>query len=328
MDFRDLIPRREDIFAIAVVAIAYFITGRLGIELYAVNGFATFVWAPTGIAIAAMLLAGKRVWLGVLLGAFAVNLTAGAPFFVSLLLGVGNSLEAFAAIFFLERYVRFDAAFARLRDAIGFIIGAGLIAPLVAATIGTLTLFASGTIFDRVFDTWTAWYVGDALGALVVAPLLLVWLGARKEHRERPELTELAGLTASLVVANVASFYGAPVIFGTIPLIYLVIFPLIWAALRFGVRGITLSIFITATIAISATVQGSGPFAAPTVSDSLLGVQFFIGCVTMVFLLLASVSLERKRALEDLNTYVDNLETSLQEMRLGAERQRVRREKK
>ena len=81
----------------------YFSTARLGLSFDAVSRFATLVWLPSGMAVAALLLFGYRLWPGILMGAFLVNLFNGAPLFVAVGIGIGNTLEALVATYLLKR---------------------------------------------------------------------------------------------------------------------------------------------------------------------------------------------------------------------------------
>ena len=101
---------------IAVVAVAYLVAAKTGLEVDAIAGFATLVWPASGIALAAMLLGGYRLWPAVAIGAFAVNLLAGAPMLTALGIAAGNTLEALLAGFILQK-LNFHNALDRAREA-------------------------------------------------------------------------------------------------------------------------------------------------------------------------------------------------------------------
>lgn len=164
-----LIPPRR-LFAILVLFTIYFITARFGLSINAVNGFATLIWPPTGIALAALLLYDIRLWPGIALGAFFVNFSIGAPILVAAGIATGNTLEAVAGVF-LVRHFGFDNSFAQVKNVFVFIIGAALIAPAISASTGVISLLLGHTITSGVVETWSAWWVGDMLGALVFTPL-------------------------------------------------------------------------------------------------------------------------------------------------------------
>ena len=247
---------------IALLALAYVAFGRLGLALDAVSGFATLVWAPTGIALAALLLGGTRLWPGVALGALIVNLWAGAPLAVACGIAVGNTLEAVLGTLALRRIRGFRASLDRIQDAIGFIVLAACLSPLASATIGVTSLLLGGVIEREAFGvTWGAWWVGDAIGALVVAPLMLSWASARRRKWPRERLLEL-GLMSVAVVA-VALFIFRGVVRGEALAFlqpYLLAPVMLWAALRFDTRITTGAVFVISVVAVWGTAAGLGPF--------------------------------------------------------------------
>jgi integral membrane sensor domain MASE1 len=310
---RPLGLKPETLILILVVFAAYIVTARIGLSLYAVNIFATFVWPPTGIALAALLLYDYDLWPGIALGALFINLSIGASPISAIGIAAGNTLEALAGAYFLYR-LGFDRRFGRLRDAAWFIAACAL-APVVAATIGVGSLVLAGNVLAQNFGpTWLAWWVGDALGALVFAPLILTWFSKGIAYSGSITFLEGYALAVCVIIVNLFVFWSS---FGTEhhTLIYLVVFPLIWSSLRFGPRGKSFAIFATSIIAISATVLGHGPFASADVSAALLSLQTFVGTIAIVFLVFASVAEERARAREELELYIDKLERVIQESR-------------
>src|SRR5207253_1417505 len=150
----------------AVVFTAFYVgAGKLGIELRVAHGVITPVWAPTGLAIAALFLFGPRLWPAVALGALLTNATSGVSFLTACGIAVGNTLEAVAGAFILRR-ARVDATLERARDILA-LVAASLVATTVSATIGTLTLGTSGDIAFRHYGSnWLLWWFGDVIGAL------------------------------------------------------------------------------------------------------------------------------------------------------------------
>src|SRR5437870_13872533 len=126
--------RLHGVVSILAVAILYFLAAKLGLSLASVHTNVSPVWPPTGLAIAAILLLGYRVWPGVLLGAFLANLLTPVPVGVALAIAVGNTLEALTAGVFL-RSINFHNSLDRARDVFKFLIAA-MICTIIAATIG------------------------------------------------------------------------------------------------------------------------------------------------------------------------------------------------
>jgi integral membrane sensor domain MASE1 len=163
-------PRARYLLLLACIAASYVLTAKLGFTMASVAEQVTVVWPPSGIALAACLLLGRRAWPGVWLGAFVANFTSHEPIVAALAIATGNTLEAVLGSWLLERIGGFDLRIGRLRDvlALGF-LAAG-VSVLVSATIGALTLCVSGLQPWSVFySVWRTWWIGDAIGDLVVA---------------------------------------------------------------------------------------------------------------------------------------------------------------
>ncbi|HEX7937442.1 MAG TPA: MASE1 domain-containing protein, partial [Gemmatimonadaceae bacterium] len=167
--------RPADGVRMLALAALYILSARIGLTLDAVGGFATVVWAPTGIALAAVLLYGNRLVPGVLVGAIVANKLTGATLTAAIGIGVGNTLEAVVGAWGLRRLEQFRTEIDRLPDAVALLLAA-IAAPLVSASIGVATLYGTGIVAAATAgETWRAWWVGDCIGALLVAPLILIW---------------------------------------------------------------------------------------------------------------------------------------------------------
>ena len=169
----------------AILATVYVVAAKFGLMMDAVSGFATLVWPATGLALAALLIIGHDMWPGIALGAFVVNVWAGASVPVALGIAVGNTLEAIVGTYLLRQRFGFRSSFDSIRHVMG-LISAAMLSPILSATVGVLTLRLGGVVPAlRFAETWRAWWVGDTLGDLVVGSLLLSWAGMRRQ-RVRP----------------------------------------------------------------------------------------------------------------------------------------------
>jgi signal transduction histidine kinase len=291
---------------VAGVAAVYVLAARAGLSLDAVSGFASLVWAPTGIALAAVLLAGRRIWPGVFIGALIANVITGAPFLVAAGIAGGNTLEAVVGAYALRRVPGFQLRLDSLRDVFALIVLAALLATMISATIGVASLYLAGlTPQANVAETWRTWWIGDAIGALLVAPLILVWAAPPRT----PPLTHRVGeaailvlglLVASLIVLTLSVSWGSPLSHAY------VFFPLLmWAAIRFGQRGAITATVLVSAIAIAGTVLGRGPFVQPTLHASLLALQAFMGITAATFLVLGASISEHDRSREQLRAARD-----------------------
>src|SRR5438309_8065436 len=149
------------------LGVLYFSTATLGLSLDAVSGVAAAVWPPTGIALAALLLGGCRLWPGIAFGAFLVNVSAGAPVPVACGMAMGNTLEALVGSVLLVRVVGFRPALDRLRDVVGLVVLAAGLSTLVSATVGVTSGWLGGVIPSVTYwKAWRTWWLGDAMGDL------------------------------------------------------------------------------------------------------------------------------------------------------------------
>ena len=290
--------------AIAALAIVYLVAARAGLMMDAVAGFATLVWAPSGLALATLLILGPGLWPGVFVGAFLANLLTGAPVPVALGIGAGNTLEAVLAVYALRRIPGFQVSLERLADVIGLIVLAAGLSTMVSATIGVTCLYLGGIVSsDQLGETWRAWWLGDLIADLLVAPVLLVWAtGPRRLGDSRRRLEALA-LGVAVIAASLLIFGGAagiPTPTGRVAQAYMFFPLLIWAALRFGQRGAITTAFTVSVIAVWGTAMGHGPFVRPALHQSLIALQAFMGIAAATFLVLAASISERRRAEDEM----------------------------
>lgn len=282
---------------IAGLALVYALLARLGLLLDPVGGFATVVWAPTGVAISAVLLLGYRMTPGIWIGAFAANLLSGAPALTAGMIATGNTLEAVVAVLLLSRVRSFDRSLRRLEDVLVFALLGAVLAPAVSATIGMAALSVTNVVSpSEVVEGWRAWWVGDGIGALLVAPAVLVW-----HARGWRDLSSRSGEGLALLLA--LALVAALVFFATTPLegiaflqAYLVFPVLMWAAMRFEQRGAVSAVLLTSVVAVIGTANGTGPFVQGELRDSLFALQTFMGIVAMSVLPFSAAIAEREQA--------------------------------
>ena len=256
----------------------------------ATSGLATLVWAPTGIALAALLRFGVGLWPGITLGAFIVNVWTGAPVAVACGIAVGNTLEAVAGALLLDRIVGFHTQLDRARDVIG-LVATALVATTISASIGVVSMRAGGLVAsDHMLTTWRVWWVGDLIGALVVAPVLLVPWGLARSW------IEAIGLVVTLVVVGMLVF-GPPESRWLHHTQWLTPV-MIWAALRFGAGGAAGASLITAALAVWGTSRGYGTFGEGPLHERLEVLQGYLGVQTATFLLLGAVATQVRAARE------------------------------
>ncbi len=301
----------------AALAVIYLIVARAGLLFDAESGFATLVWPPTGIAIAVLLIAGVWMWPAILISAFVVNVWTGAPIAVAAGIGIGNTLEALIAVSILRRWPRFDSALADVHS-VGGLVAVAIVATTTSATVGVASLFAGGVIASaQLVETWRAWWVGDVLGALVIAPLLLTWRAVSPAR----SLRSLEALAAGVLLIGISWLVFGPTLAAVSPFqqVYAVIPILTWIAVRFGPRGAATASFVVAAIAIAATSLSVGPFARETLRGGLMALQVYVGFIAATFIVVAALASERARAARDAEQRRRELEIALQSMQVARE---------
>ena len=266
----------------------------------AVSGFATLVWPPSGLSLAALLIFGPRLWPGVFAGAFIANLLTGAPALVALGIGGGNTLEAVLAVYALRLIPGFEVSLDRVVDVVGLILLAAALSTMVSATIGVLSLHLGGIVSaGQLGETWRAWWLGDMIADLLVAPVLLVWASGPRRIGDQKHRAEALALGIAVVAASLLIFggqAGLPTATGKYAQAYLFFPLLIWAALRFGQRGAVTVAFVVSVIAVWGTALSHGPFVRPALHESLIALQTFMGVAAATFLVLGASMAERRRA--------------------------------
>ena len=310
-------PTRR-VIEIAGIALLYYGAASLGLPLAWGNTNASPVWPSAGIAFAAVLWLGSRVWPGVAVGAFLANVETflrnqaadpGTILATSAVISVGNTLEAVGGAYLLRRVAGSSGLFDRALDVFKF-VAAALVACVVSASIGATTVSVAGLASPARYPTvWFTWWLGDVVGVLVVTPLLLAWC-YRPPRSWRPrQALEAAVLFGGLVLASQLGFGGWPLPKDAhYPLGFLPIPFLVWAAFRFGPREAATAAAVTAGIAVWDTMHGFGPFVGTTVQGSLLFLQAFVGVLAATILAMAAVVAERQDAQATLRRARDELE--------------------
>lgn len=288
------------------LGVVYVAAGKLGLSLAFVNESASAVWPPTGIAIAACLLLGFRVWPAVALGAFAVNFTTSGSVIAAAAIAAGNTVEGVTAAWLIARYANGCAAFDTARDTFRFALVAA-IATAISASVGSATLAALGLAAptDTALVLMT-WWVGDLVGAMLVAPPLLLWRSAAEAPRRWRVETVLLGITIAAV--SYVVFGASPVGTRRYPLEFLTIAGLLWCAFRFGAFATSLASAATSVIAVWGTLRGYGPFARSSPNESLLLLQAYMGMVSTVMLAVAAEVAARRSVSTSLRRLNDSLE--------------------
>ncbi|MFJ3201317.1 MASE1 domain-containing protein [Streptomyces sp. NPDC086989] len=294
---------------VLAVAAAYYAAARIGLLLRVVveGAVVTALWPPTGLAVAALLWFGPRIWPGIALGTYLSIQHLSSFQVADAGIVVGNTLAPLCAYLLLRR-VDFRTDIVRLRDGLALVFLGGFVPMLLSASIGTGVLLATGDLApDDFLPVWSAWWAGDAMGVLVVTPLLLVLTRIRMPHdayqvAEAVALTICAGLVALAATRS------------SLSLLFLVFPLLIWAAVRFQLAGSAPCVLVLSVVAIWAATDRAGPFEGHTLFEVMVNLQALNGSAALTALLLSAmvteqnnIRVEIERVCEDLAEVVESL---------------------
>ncbi|MEU6671343.1 MASE1 domain-containing protein [Streptomyces sp. NPDC046727] len=294
------------------VAACYYAAARLGLlrELTIESAVVTPIWPPTGVAVAALLILGLHCWPGITLGAFFSVLYLTTPDISVLGILFGNTAAPVCAALLLRR-AHFRTDLSRLRDGLALVFLAALAAMLISATVGVgLLVLTDHLAADGFWPVWLAWWVGDAMGVLIVTPLLLLLYQARRPLPlgRWKEATALAVVTCVLV--PLAAHSSLSLLFLVYPLI-------IWAALRFQLVGSVLCALFTSVVATVAATDGVGAFAGLNRIEVMVKLQAFNGAMALTALLLSAVITEQRTTRRSVEKACQELVEVLEHLTAG-----------
>jgi len=289
----DAIRRRDRaglglyLLMLAVVALGYYVAGRIGLELAYLNGAVAALWPPAGFGLAVLVLYGIRLWPAIVIGDLLLG-DFSTPLGTVLAQTFGNPVALVAAALLMRRLTAGRCGLERVSDVLAFVASA-LVAAVVSAAFGPLSLRLGDVIpSGELAEVTRTWTLGDAAGVLVVAPFILTWATTGLRDLHRREIAEGFLVLAILVaLAELSPQRDVPY----------VVFPvLLWAAVRFGPRGAATAVLVVCSITVWNTAQNNGPFVRDSITDSLLATQLFIAVTALTSLVLAAETAERTLA--------------------------------
>jgi PAS domain S-box-containing protein len=295
-----------------------FAGGKIGLLVPIVQQRVTLLWPPTGIALAAVLLCGAWIWPAIALGSLLVSLSTGTPPVAATVIAVGNTLGALAGGWLLRR-LGFRNRLERVRDLLALLTLGVAVAPLISAVIGVAALNLAWRVPSaHVLQSALSWWLGDAMGVLLVTPVLLTGFALPFRPARRERLVEAAALGFCLFLAGaltLSSWSANPILH---PPLAFTLFPfLVWAALRFGPRGAAVTTFLAVAIAFWATARGLAPFALGTVEERLMYLYSYTAVSVVTSMLLAAVFAERRQAEGEARRSEESLRLALDAGRCG-----------
>jgi len=290
-------PRFRALITVAVLAALYSVAAKLSLKLAFLHASASPVWPPAGIALAALLVFGRRAWPAIFVGAFLVNLTTAGNVPTSLGIATGNTLEAVAGAWLVQRFAGGTEVFDRAQGVFKFAL-AVLISTLVGPTFGVTSLALAGFApWANYGPIWLTWWLGDMTGDLIVAPLLVLWYAAPTRRWDRAAIAEVILLFLLLFVLGQLVFGGwLPVSAKNYPIAFICGPIVIWTAFRFTPRETATGLFILSALAVWGTLRGFGPFVVESGNQSLLMLQASTAILIVTAMALAAGMAERRRA--------------------------------
>ena len=261
-------------YAVELLAIglAYFVFAKIGLALASIHPSASPIWPPTGLALAAVMLRGYRVWPAIFLGAWLANATTAGSVYTSSAIALGNTLESLVGGYLISRWSDGLRTFDTPAGVARFALIALVAATPISATIGVGSLALAGYADPlRIASTWLTWWLGDLAGALVITPVIVLWAQSSFRSGPRRQLLETGAVIAAAAAVGLLAF--SPLIDQTPnrdPLGFLAVLPLMWAALRRGQRDTATVALVLSGFALWGAMSGEGPFARSTLNDSLL----------------------------------------------------------
>lgn len=318
------IPRLSDLPILLVVFAAYFVGGRLGLSLAVIHPITSPVWPPTGIALAALLIWRYRMWPAVFAGAFLVNLI---QFSVSYhlhplalralaeatVIAIGNTSEGLLAAFLVRRFAKGRRAFDKSEDSLRFAALGGLASTMVSATVGSVALAVGGFAqTSPLIRIWTTWWLGDATGALIVAPAILLWSVPSHVKWRKSQVFEGIVLAVCLLAgAEAVIFAGNRSLPAMLPLFFMCFPFLLWPAIRFGQREAATSALVLSCLAVLGSIPGRRLIPEESLNLSFLMLQIFIASMGLTALVVAAAINERRSAAKALTNTLDMLEETV-----------------
>ncbi len=259
---------------------AYFAAAMLALDTAIPPGYVSPIWPASGLALAALLLAGHRLWPGIWLGSAAANLTIEGALLSSALIATGSTVQALAGAALFRRYIGVPRRFRRAEEVLRF-VGVAALVSTIAPTFALLPLGLLHAIpgIELLWNWWT-WWQGDASGILVVTPLLLTWVGRATVRWTREKIVEGLAFAILLIAAAQAVFRGGGEGSAAYGAAFLIVPFIVWAAFRFGQREVTTAIAVICTIALVHT---------PRENEALLLLLLFVSTVVFTGLMLSAV---------------------------------------
>ncbi len=299
--------RFSQIETLVLLTVGYVLAGKLGLQLAFDNPSATPVWAPTGIALAALLILGYRVWPAIFIGAFLVNFSTTHDVFSSIGIAIGNCLEGIVGAFLVSNFAGGRQALNKASNILKFTLFGAVVSPVISATIGVVSLAVFGFAHWADFGgVWLTWWIGDAVSVVTIASALLMLSDSSQKEYTRNQIIEIFVYLISLVGVSFAIFGRFIPALTNQPTSFVLIPFLVWPGTRFRQREAAVAVLIVSSIAVWGTLMGGGPFSpSHDTNSSLLLLQAYIAVIALTTYFLAALVAENRLAEAKLSQAYD-----------------------
>ncbi|KXF74717.1 hypothetical protein ATN84_22750 [Paramesorhizobium deserti] len=290
--------------------VSYVLGSGFAQSLAIVPGTGISIWPPSGLFIATLVLTPGPSWPWWVLGGCLAELFSNALWFDSplraaFLIYTGNALEAVVGAWLVNRFCGRPVRLETLREALAFIVAGAGIAPVISATIGSATLAWFGVQSQSFVAAWPLWWIGDATGVLIVAPLALVVLQNWRGKARFSAAQWVEACIVGLIFLGVAALSLS----GYLPFAYIIMPPLLWVAVRFEFKGVAVTLTLLALITAVFTISGVSQFAGDPGSrrHKQVMLQLFLAISAFSALIVAAISRQHQLAVLTLHQGVDAL---------------------
>lgn len=308
--------------AAVLVGVSYYVGARIGFALTFDPHPVSTLWPPNSILLAALVLTPFRWWWRLLLAVIPahllIQLQAGVPLLMMFCWFVSNSSEALIGAFCLRYLIREQLRFDSIRQVAIFVF-VSLFAPFVSSFLDAAFVVLNGWGTGSYWQVWRLRFASNVLAEMIIVPLIVMW-GAGP-------LVAFRGLTLQRALEEVALAFGLLLVSffvfswnqtaNTHALLYMPLPILLWAAVRFGPKGLNLSLALVTFMAIWSAVHGSGPFIENSPEENALSIQLFLILISMPLMFLAAVIQELGRARENAKQNEERLTIALSAAQMG-----------
>jgi len=303
----------------SLLALAYFVTAQIGLSLSLLEHSVTVFWPPSGIALAALLLYGYRLWPGVFFGALCANWVSSWSFLPVFGMATGSTIEALLGAYLLNKHARFTVNLTEVRDIFRLFWSGGIVSTLVSAVIGVLCLiWAGGIKWEQYGQTMLFWWMGDALGVVLFTPMVIAWLSHRP-FSWTPGYRKQAMLMFGILLVMCFLIFSdlSKDLFGRQFRVFTLLPMVVWAALSFNSRVVGLLMLIVSFASLLSAASGQGTFGFNTISNAY-DLWSFLLIFGVLGVILSAVNYQRNRARVNLERSERNLKRAQHVAKVGS----------